>query len=440
MRIARSLRQFVFQIVSELQQECRGLLFARTNTTVIKLEVETQALQISTEDCQQKWSEVALEKAKLADLKTRDFQSLERFSKHADTQFLRTFEALRSLGLSDKEVGQAFRLYPRIVARSLEKIPERVQDLQELLNVNLHDIRRTVCLYPVVLFKTREQIRNLRDSLIVSGFDKKQVKKIFCKYPVIIGLNMDRKLAELHELLVKQYCVTEDDYIKMLTYQSRIIGLSLSNIVEKLKYVESLGLTREQVGKMLRRGAAIFGFNIDTGYKRRVAWLESIGVEGNNLTMLISREPLALIYSLSKLERGYSQLKNWKLTDEDIVKIYTSCSRILGLNLDSPLQTAKAEFINKTLRFDLADVLRRNPTVFYASLTRRYLVRYDYLLSIGKSEFKLRTFLVTDQAFCREYTKTSLDHYIQFYNEWQNTKGNTVLRELEKQTEEYESP
>lgn len=182
------------------------------------------------------------------------------------------------------------------------------------------------------------------------------------------------------------------------------------------------------------RGAALFGLNIETGYKTRVAWLESIGIEGKLLRVLILNEPLALVYSIPKLERGYQHLKDWKLTDEEIIKIYTSCSRILGLNLDSPLQRAKAKFFIEKLGCEVGEVLRKAPSAFFTSLTRRYLVRYDYLISIGITDFKINAFLKTDEAFCRQDTKRSLDLYLQFYNEWQNTKGNDLIHELEQNT------
>lgn len=206
---------------------------------------------------------------------------MERFSKHADTQFLRTFELLKTLGFSNKETGQVFRLYPRLVTRSLANVPERIEDLKKMMNIDVHDIKRAVLSYPAVLFKSalhislgvrksidlaRQQIQNLKDLLIGSGFDDEQVTRIFTRFPVISGLAMDRKLTDLHDLLVKKYCVLEvsfnstlktsrlqADYIKMLSTQSRMIGHSVSNIADKLEYFESLGLTKEEVGKLFRR-------------------------------------------------------------------------------------------------------------------------------------------------------------------------------------------
>lgn len=152
--------------------------------------------------------------------------------------------------------------------------------------------------------------------------------------------------------------------------------------------------------------------------------------------MLILKEPLALVYSVAKLERGYHHLKDWNLTHEEIIKIYTSNSRILGLNLNSPLQRAKAKFFTENLGCEVRVVLRRAPTAFFVSLTRRYLVRYDYLISIGIKDFKLSSFLKTDEAFCRQDTKKSLNHYIPFYNEWQDTEGKHLLHELEQKTKQ----
>lgn len=193
---------------------------------------------------------------------------------------------MKTLDLSDKEIGQVFRLYPRVVARSLETVPGRIEDLKKMLNIDIHDIKRAVLSYPVVLFKSelrislgvrksvdlaRQQIQNLKDALIGSGFDDEQVTRIFIKFPVISGLDMGRKLTDLHDLLVKRYCVREvslnstlntfrlqTDYTKMLITQSRMIGHSVSNIADKLEYFESLGLTKEEVGKLFRRLNFIF--------------------------------------------------------------------------------------------------------------------------------------------------------------------------------------
>ena len=61
------------------------------------------------------------------------------------------------------------------------------------------------------------------------------------------------------------------------------------------------------------------------------------------------QEPMALIYSLEKLQRGYALLSAHGLTSDEIGRLYVRAPRLLGMNLGTPLQTAKIEFFHSVL-------------------------------------------------------------------------------------------
>lgn len=103
------------------------------------------------------------------------------------------------------------------------------------------------------------------------------------------------------------------------------------------------------------------------------------------------------------------------MQNSDIVKLLTSMTQVLSLSLEGNLKPKYLYLVNE-LKNEVQS-LNKYPTYLSLSLDQRIRPRHRFLVSlkrVPKGPFPLSSLIPTDESFCQQWAKTSLDTYLTF--------------------------
>ncbi|WOH16249.1 hypothetical protein DCAR_0935799 [Daucus carota subsp. sativus] len=341
---------------------------------------------------------------------------------------------LNMLGDRDASFQRLIHSFPRILLLSLETRLKPIVEFLKDVGVPKRKLRNVVLLYPPIMFQDVE--KDIKSSFFKVNAGNKVLGRLLLKYPWVLSSSIQRNYTEIHsffdtkmvpkssvDLAIKSWphllgCSV--DKLKLMVKQFAELGISdkkLGQVIAKspqlllqkpqefqqvVNYLKESGLDEETVGRVLGRCPEIFATDVDRVLRKKIEFLNSIGVSGVCLPYVIKKYPELYVCDIGKaLHPRVMYLMEIGLSRKDVASMVSRFSPLLGYSIKEVLKP-KSEFLLNTMRKPLSEVVNY-PRYFSYSMEKKIEPRYWELRS-RNVECSLKDMLSkNDEEFAAEF-------------------------------------
>ncbi|CAE7336413.1 unnamed protein product [Symbiodinium sp. CCMP2456] len=168
----------------------------------------------------------------------------------------------------------------------------------------------------------------------------------------------------------------------------RIWGVNIgSSLRPKVAWLEDVGLSRMQVAKLVAGFPQVLDCSIDGNLKPTVAWLQDVGLNRMQVTKVVAGFPAMLGCSIDgNLKPTVAWLQDVGLSREQVAKVVARCPRVLSYSIDGNLKPTVAWLQNVGLsREQVAKVVACSPQVLGYSIDGNLNPAMAWLEVVGLS-------------------------------------------------------
>ena len=200
-------------------------------------------------------------------------------------------------GMTKKQVKKAITTFPRMLRIDTDNsLKPKVQFLKEL-GLTQAQVARVIAAFPQVLGYSIEQ--NLKPKvqwLLEFGFTKKQVAKVIAACPQILGYSIEGNLKPMVQL-------SKEEVAKTIPYIPPTCSIlhcdSKTSLKPKVEWLMELGLTNEDVVKVIAFFPAVLSLSINKNLGPKRVLLKDILGEG--VAEAVLKQPSIFGYSYQRL-------------------------------------------------------------------------------------------------------------------------------------------
>ncbi|KAJ8568420.1 hypothetical protein K7X08_027953 [Anisodus acutangulus] len=307
----------------------------------------------------------------------------------------------------------------------------------------------------------------LLDYLSTFGFKDSHFVQMYERHMPSLQINKTSAQERLEFLL--SVGVKHKDIRKIILRQPQLLEYTVeNNLKSHVTYLASLGIPDSRIGQIITATPSLFSYSVENSLKPTVTYLlEEVGIEKNDLAKVVQLSPQILVQRIDtswtarfnfltrelgaprdnivKMVRKHPQLLHYSIEDgllprinflrsigmrnSEIVKVLTSITQVFSLSLEENLKPKYMYLVN-----ELGNEVRsltKYPTYLSLSLDQRIRPRHMFLVSLKrapKGPFPLSSFVPTDESFCQQWARTSLDKYLDF-------RQRLLLKELARKYE-----
>ncbi|PIA58161.1 hypothetical protein AQUCO_00500236v1 [Aquilegia coerulea] len=313
-----------------------------------------------------------------------------------DEKWFPLLDYLSTFGLKESHFIQ---IYERRMASLQINVASAQERLEFLLSVGVKhkDIRKIIMRQPQILEYTVEN--NLKSHvgfLVDLGVPHSRIGHIISAAPSLFSYSVEQSLKPTVRYLVEEVGIKTSDVSKVVQLSPQILVQRLDNSWST-RYgflSKELGASKDSIVKMVRKHPQLLHYSIEDGILPRINFLRSIG-----------------------------------MCNSEVLKVLTSLTQVLSLSLEDNLKPKYLYLVND-LKNEVQS-LTKYPTYLSLSLDQRIRPRHRFLVSLKKAPkgpFPLSSFVPTDECFCQQWAKTSLDKYLAF-------RQNLLLKDFAKKYE-----
>lgn len=299
-----------------------------------------------------------------------------------DEKWIPLLDYLTTLGLNESHFLQMYERHMLSLQINVLSAKERVGYLMSV-GVKQKDIRRIILRQPQILQYTVEN--NLKSHvafLIGLGIPETRVGQIITAAPSLFSYSVENSLKPTVRYLIEEVGIKKDDLGKVIQLSPQILVQRI-DVSWSSRYVflsKELGAPKDSVMKMVRKHPQLLHYSIEDGLLPRINFLRSIGMR-----------------------------------NDDILKVLTSLTQVFSLSLEDNLKP-KYKYLVDELHNEVHS-LTKYPMYLSLSLDQRIRPRHRFLVSlkkVPKGPFPLSSLVPTDESFCQQWAKTSVDKYLDF--------------------------
>ncbi|KAJ7570296.1 hypothetical protein O6H91_01G113800 [Diphasiastrum complanatum] len=229
-----------------------------------------------------------------------------------------------SIGLKRESIANMVMKSPSVLALSVEQnLKPRIEFL-EGVGVTKENISKTIAKFPAILYLSVEQ--NLKpkvEYLKRVGYDDKSIAKLICVRPSILGRSVDGNLSEKVRFLVQLgFDMGTAPLARALGY---LFSMSLEALESRVHELEGIGLTKEEVRKIVRRAPGVLYLS----KKQLIAKVHYLTMIMNYSVKELVKYPVFLDYSLDQRIKPRHRVLVWLKERGFLTKHYS----FLNLNM-----------------------------------------------------------------------------------------------------------
>ena len=222
-------------------------------------------------------------------------------------------------------------------------------------------------------------------------FSKKGIRALARKFPRIWGINIEGKLKPLAAWFT-EVGLSRQQVAKVVACHPRVLGLSIDgNLKPTVAWLEDVGLSRVQVAKAVAGFPAVLGYSIDGNLKPTVAWLEEVGLSRQQVAKVVAGCPQVLGYSIeANLKPTVAWLEDVGLSRVQVAKAVAGFPAVLGYSIDGNLKPTVAWLEEVGLsRQQVAKVVAGCPQVLGYSIEANLKPTVAWLEDVGLSRVQV---------------------------------------------------
>ncbi|XP_019435666.1 PREDICTED: transcription termination factor MTERF9, chloroplastic [Lupinus angustifolius] len=299
-----------------------------------------------------------------------------------DVRWLPLLDYLSTFGIKESHFLQMYERHMSSFQMTVCVAQERLEYLMSV-GVKHRDIRKILLRQPQILEYTLEN--NLKSHvafLTGLGIPNSRIGQIIAAVPSLFSYSVENSLKPTVRYLVEEVGINEKDLGKVIQLSPQILvqRIDISWNTRYMFLSKELGAPKDSIVKMVKKHPQLLHYSIDDGLLPRINFLRSIGMK-----------------------------------NADILKVLTSLTQVLSLSLEENLKPKYLYLVNEL--HNEVHSLTKYPTYLSLSLDQRIRPRHRFLVSLKKAPkgpFPLGSLVPTDESFCQNWAKTSLDTYLAF--------------------------
>ncbi|CAE7814123.1 unnamed protein product [Symbiodinium sp. CCMP2592] len=219
-------------------------------------------------------------------------------------------------------------------------------------------------------------------------FTSTRLEALARKFPRVWGVNLESHLKPTVAWL-EDVGLSRDQVAKVVARAPQALTCSIqANLKPTMAWLEDVGLNRQQVAKVVARYPQVLGGSIDGKLKLVVAWLEGVGLCGKHVIKVLVRYPQVLGCSIeANLKPTVAWLGDIGLSRQQVAKAVARSPPVLGLSIGANLKPTVAWLQHIGLsRKQVAKIIAGYPQVLSHSIENNLLPKHVLLRRSFASE------------------------------------------------------
>ena len=216
-------------------------------------------------------------------------------------------------------------------------------------------------------------------------FSKKGIQALARKFPRIWGISvMKPTVAWLEDVGLSRQQVT-----KVVAGFPSVLGYSIDgNLKPTVAWLEDVGLSQQQVAKVIAGFPSMLGYSIDANLKPTVAWLEGVGLSRRQVAKVVAGFAPVLGCSIEgNLKPTVAWLEDVGLSRQQVAKVVAVFPSVLGCSIEGNLKPTVAWLEDVGLsREQVAKVVAGFPAVLSYSIENNLSKKYMLLRQFFSKE------------------------------------------------------
>lgn len=254
--------------------------------------------------------------------------------------------------------------------------------------------------------------------LLSVGVKHRDVRKILLRQPQILEYTVENNLKS-HVAFLMGLGIPSSRLGQIISAAPSLFSYSLENSLKPtVRYlVEEVGINEKDLGKVVQLSPQILVQRIDISWNTRYIFLsKELGAPRDSVVKMVKKHPQLLHYSIDDgLLPRINFLRSIGMHNSDILKVLTSLTQVFSLSLEENLKPKYMYLVNEL--HNEVHSLTKYPMYLSLSLDQRIRPRHRFLVALKKAPkgpFPLSSLVPTDESFCQQWAKTSLDKYLAF--------------------------
>ena len=168
---------------------------------------------------------------------------------------------------------------PFTFGQSANRILQKIDWLQDRLNLDTNDIAKICCNAPCVLGFSSDRLEDIL-RFIQSCLDltDKELANFICRYPVILGINVEEKIPPRMSYLQTRLELDDDRVKEMLRKDPPLLTLATDTIETKLTFYAAL-LGKKEAKRMVIESTNLLKVSLEHKLKPRLAEVQKLGIK-----------------------------------------------------------------------------------------------------------------------------------------------------------------
>ena len=197
---------------------------------------------------------------------------------------------------------------------------------------------------------------------------------------------------------LRQLGLSHDQVTKVVSTSPAILGYSIEqNLKTKAQWLLDLGLKRTQVAKAVANSPSILGLSIERNLKPTVQWLWDLGLNKAEIAKAVATYPAILGLSIDQnLELTVQWLLDLGWNKTHVAKAVATSPAILGLSIQNNLNTKAQWLLDLGLkRTQVAKAVATSPSILGLSIERNLKPTVQWLLDLGLNKAEIARAVAT---------------------------------------------
>ena len=218
-------------------------------------------------------------------------------------------------------------------------------------------------------------------------FSSARIEILARKFPGIWGVNIDSRFRPAVAWL-EDVGLSREQVAKVVGCFPAVLGYSIeNNLKPTVAWLEDVGLSRQQVAKVVAGYPSVLGYSIENNLKPTVAWLEDVGLSRKQVAKVVAGFPQVLGCSIeNNLKPTVAWLEDVGLSRKQVAKVAARFPAVLGYSIENNLKPTVAWLEDVGLsRKQVAKVVAGRPTFLGCSIDNNLKPTVAWLEDVGLS-------------------------------------------------------
>ena len=251
----------------------------------------------------------------------------------------------------------------------------------------------------VAIARGGNSIKEISTFLDYEGYSRKNVN-LMLEGSLSHGQHIETKLKPKLKWL-RHLGLSHDQVSKVVAASPAILGLSIEqNLKPKVQWLLDLGLSKTQAAKAVATSPAILGLSIEQNLKPKAQWLLDLGLNKSQVAKAVATFPTILGLSLQQnLKPTVQWLLDLGLSKAHVAKAVSTNPAILGYSIEQNLKLTEQWLLGLGLSTtQIGKTLARKPNILGYSIEQNLKPTVQWLLDLGLSRTQVAKAVSTSPA------------------------------------------